>query len=111
MDPENQTLILKDGRTFGYAEYGVSTGSPVFHFHGSGSSRLEKPASENILIRLDIRFISVDRPGHGLSDYQPERRLMDWPKDIMQLADHLGLEKFYVSGHSAGGAVCFSLCS
>ena len=103
MNKENQKLILKDGRALGFAEYGVATGSPVLHFHGSGSSRLERPASENILIQLDIHFISVDRPGHGLSDSQPERRLIDWPQDIMQLADHLGLEKFYVTGHSAGG--------
>jgi pimeloyl-ACP methyl ester carboxylesterase len=108
MDPKNQTLILKDGRTLGFAEYGVSTGRPVFHFHGSGSSRLEKPTTENVIVQLDIRFISVDRPGHGLSDYQPERRLIDWPKDIMQLADHLGLEKFYVTGHSAGGPHAFA---
>lgn len=103
MDLENQKLILKDGRALGYAEYGVSTGSPVFHFHGSASSRLEKPASENILAQLDIRFISVDRPGHGLSDFQPDRRLIDWPKDVAQLVDHMGLENFYVTGHSAGG--------
>jgi len=103
MDKENQILLLKDGRALGFAEYGVSTGSPIFHFHGSGSSRLDRPASDNLLSQLDIRFISVDRPGHGLSDFQPERLLIDWPKDITQLADHLGLEKFYVTGHSAGG--------
>jgi pimeloyl-ACP methyl ester carboxylesterase len=103
MDKENQKIILKDGRVLGFAEYGVATGNPVLHFHGSGSSRLERPASENILIQLNVRFISVDRPGHGLSGSQPERRLLDWPQDITQLADHLGLEKFYVTGHSAGG--------
>lgn len=48
-------------------------------------------------------FISVDLPGHGLSDVQPKRRLTDWPQDITQLVDHLGLENFYVTGHSAGG--------
>jgi pimeloyl-ACP methyl ester carboxylesterase len=52
---------------------------------------------------LDIRFITVDRPGHGLSDFQPDRRLLDWPQDISQLADHLGLPEFYICAHSAGG--------
>jgi len=103
MDKENQKIILKDGRALGFAEYGLATGNPVLHFHGSGSSRLERPASENLLIQLNVHFISVDRPGHGLSDSQPKRRLIDWPEDITQLADHLGLEKFYVTGHSAGG--------
>ena len=103
MDQENQKLRLKDGRTLGYAEYGIATGIPVFHFHGSGSSRLERPAPEELFVRLDIRCIAADRPGHGLSDFQPERRLLDWPQDISQLADHLGLGHFYVTGHSAGG--------
>jgi pimeloyl-ACP methyl ester carboxylesterase len=99
----NQSLKLRDGRKLGFAAYGPSTGQPVFHFHGSGSSRLEHPASDELLFQLDIRFISVDRPGHGLSDFQPNRRLLDWPQDIQQLADQLSIQGFYVTGHSAGG--------
>jgi pimeloyl-ACP methyl ester carboxylesterase len=45
----------------------------------------------------------VDRPGHGLSDFQPERRLVDWPGDVVALADHLGIDSFAVSGWSFGG--------
>ncbi len=52
---------------------------------------------------MGIRFISTDRPGHGLSDPQPGRQALAWPGDIGQLADHLGLARFYVSGLSAGG--------
>jgi pimeloyl-ACP methyl ester carboxylesterase len=99
----NQTLVLKDGRRLGFAEFGPPKGRPVFHFHGSGSSRLERPTSEALLHQLDIHFLSVDRPGHGLSDFQPNRRLLDWPQDIEQLATHLGIQAFYVDGHSAGG--------
>lgn len=102
-DRLNQTFILNDGRCLGFAEFGPSTGRPVFHFHGAGSSRLERPSSEGMLERINTRFITVDRPGHGLSDYQPDRRLIDWAQDIDQLADHLGIEEFYVDGHSAGG--------
>ena len=99
----NHTLLLKDGRKLGFAEYGISAGQPVFYFHGSGSSRLEHPLDETILTQLNIRFISVDRPGNGLSGFQAGRRLIDWPKDVIQLADSLELERFYVAGHSAGG--------
>ena len=99
----NQTITLKDGRKLGFAEYGPLTGLPVFHFHGSASSRLEHPTPDSLLNQLDIRFISIDRPGHGLSDFQPSRRLLDWPKDVQQLADHLEIEAFYVEGYSAGG--------
>ena len=59
---------------------------------------------ESILVDLGVRFITTDRPGHGLSDPQPERKLLDWPDDVSQLADHLDVGKFYVMGWSAGGA-------
>ena len=99
----NQTIVLEDGRQLGFAEYGAPTGRPTFHFHGSASSRLEHPAPENMLCEMDIRFISVDRPGHGLSDFQSRRALLDWPRDVCQLADHLKVSRFYVMGYSAGG--------
>ena len=103
MDRLNQTLTLKDGRTLGFAECGDPAGQAVFHFHASGSSRLEAPADESLLVDLRIRFITTDRPGHGLSDPQAERKLLDWPDDVEQLADNLGIDRFYVMGWSAGG--------
>lgn len=102
-DRSNQTMLLKDGRRLGFAEFGASTARAVFHFHGSASSRLERPSSENMLVRMGIRLITTDRPGHGLSDYQPDRHLIDWAQDIVQLADHLGILEFFVTGNSAGG--------
>ncbi len=99
----DQTIELEDGRCLGFAEFGAPAGIPVFHFHGSGGSRLERPSSDSMLNRMGIRFISVERPGHGLSDFQPNRRLLDWPKDVCRLADHLGIPEFYVEGYSAGG--------
>jgi pimeloyl-ACP methyl ester carboxylesterase len=75
----------------------------VVHFHGSASSRLERPADETLLHDLNVRLIGVDRPGHGLSDHQPGRRLADWPDDVAQLAGHLHLPRFHVTGYSAGG--------
>jgi pimeloyl-ACP methyl ester carboxylesterase len=103
-DRLRQTLTLKDGRTLSFAECGDPTGTAVFHFHASGSSRLERPAEASILADLGIRFITADRPGHGLSDPQPERTLLDWPDDVVRLADHLGIDQFHVMGWSAGGA-------
>ncbi len=100
----NQTLTLQDGRVLGFAECGDLAGRTVLYFHASGSSRLERPADESILAELGIRFVTVDRPGHGLSYPQPGRRLLDWPDDVGQLADHLGIADFHVIGWSAGGA-------
>ena len=98
-----QSVLLSDARHLGYAQYGDPSGKPVLHFHGSGGSRLDQPAREAVLCEAGIRLISIDRPGHGISDFQPHRRLVDWPQDVRQLADSLGLARFYVEGWSAGG--------
>ncbi|HSG14897.1 MAG TPA: alpha/beta hydrolase [Anaerolineae bacterium] len=96
----NQTVALSDGRMLGFAQYGDPLGKPVFFFHGGAGSRLEHPTH---VCAVGVRIIVIDRPGHGLSDYQPGRQLLDWPRDIEQLADHLRINKFYVLGWSAGG--------
>ena len=100
---EDQVLELKDGRKLGYAEYGDLNGKPMFHFHGYPGSRLEGRFFGEKPKEHGVHVISVDRPGVGLSDFQPKRTLLDWPDDIIELADHLGLNKFIIEGISGGG--------
>ena len=101
-DPPN-ILQLEDGRRLGFACYGPDYGKVVFHFNGSGGSRLERPSDGSILDNLKVRLVSTDRPGHGVSDPRPGRSLLHWPDDIRQLADHLQIDRFFVQGWSAGG--------
>jgi pimeloyl-ACP methyl ester carboxylesterase len=101
--PLGQIITLPDGRGLGYAEYGDLKGSPVFHFHGLPGSRLEGTLLANAAKDLGVRLISVDRPGMGLSDFLPNRRIADWPADVTALADALGLESFAIEGFSGGG--------
>ncbi len=106
---DDDSLRLPDGRRLGWRRYGPSGGVPVLYFHGWPTSRLEAQLLEPEAIRQGARVIAVDRPGYGLSDFQPGRRLLDWPADVTELADHLGLERFAVVGVSGGGpyaAVC-----
>jgi pimeloyl-ACP methyl ester carboxylesterase len=105
----NETLTLPDGRVLGYAEYGDPGGRPVFYFHGFPGSRIEARLFDRAAAQHNARIIAVDRPGMGLSAYMPQRRIVDWPRDITALAGHLGLDKFVVVGASGGGpysAVC-----
>ncbi len=105
MSKPNQQIRLPDGRMLGFNEHGSSNGSPLFYFHGTPSSRVEFPlfGSEEMLQALNVRLIAADRPGSGLSDFQPNRRIMDWPKDVVALADHLKINRFSVLGYSGGG--------
>ena len=101
---ERASLIaMRDGRNLAYLEVGSAAGSPVFHFHGHGSSRLEALALADAAEKARVRLIAFDRPGIGLSDPKVGDRLLDWPSDIAEAADQLGIRRFAVQGMSAGG--------
>ena len=93
---------LREGRWLGYAEYGVPDGEPILYLPGAPSSRLMHPPDETTRAQ-GARLIVVERPGYGLSDFQPRRRLLDWPGDVAALADALDIGRFAVVGSSAGG--------
>lgn len=93
---------LPDDRDLGYAEYGDPHGIPVFFIHGTPGSRLFHPP-DDVTKRLGVRLVCAERPGYGDSTFQPNRRLLDWAKDIASLADALKFDRFAVVGHSGGG--------
>ncbi|KAI1120224.1 alpha/beta hydrolase [Nemania abortiva] len=99
---DSQTLTLPDGRVLGFAEYGSPTGKPIFFFHGFPSSRLEAAGILELVNRPDLRIIAPERPGFGLSTFNPRHRVTGWPDDIRALADHLGLARFAILGGSGG---------
>lgn len=105
-DPTRRTgdsiIRLRDGRRLQAFEIGKSDGPPIFHCHGNGSSRLEVLTVAEAAERLGVRLMSLDRPGIGRSDPKPGYRLLDWPDDVVDVADQLGIERFAVEGLSGG---------
>jgi len=99
---EDHVVELADGRTIGYAEYGPKDGRPVLFFHGFGTTRVICPPDAGPK-ELGLRLIAVDRPGIGLSTPLPGRRLLDWPRDVAELADRIGIGSLSVIGWSGGG--------
>ena len=97
-----QQVILKDGRMLGFAEYGEPGGEPVLEFHGVPGSRLEAYYYDDAGKKVGARVIGIDRPGFGLSTYRKGYRIVDWPSDVLELADELGLKRFAVAGISSG---------
>jgi pimeloyl-ACP methyl ester carboxylesterase len=69
------------------------------------------PFDDLDLVNKGVRVICTDRPGHGLSDFQPDRKLIDWPNDIRQLTEYLSIETFYTIGYSHGGPYVLACCS
>ena len=110
MRTENQ-IVLPGGRKISYAEFGDPDGTPVLYFHGSPSSRMEPLLiGHETLTRLGLRVIAPDRPGMGGSDFVPRRRFIDWPADVVALADALRLDRFALLGNS-GGAPYVAVCA
>lgn len=101
--PRSRSIRLADGRHLGFDDFGDPQGTPVLFFHGFGSSRVVRHPDDGIAADVGARVIAVDRPGIGLSTRRPERRLLDWPRDIEQLLDALGLERAAVLAWSGGG--------
>ena len=93
---------LADGRTLAYAIYGDSEGLPVLYFHGGNGSRIEAQWFDAAAHRLGVKIIAPDRPGFGLSTFQPGRTFLDWADDVQALADSLKIERFAVFGLSGG---------
>ena len=100
-----ESVRLDDGRRIGYATYGARDGQPLMFFTGTPGSRLDGRVGEAEAVARErgVRVIALERPGYGLSDRKPDRRVVDWADDVRQVADQLGLDRFAVYGYSGGG--------
>ena len=96
-------VVVKGWRRIGVRSYGVRGGSPVFLLHGTPGCRLSARPSDADLARLDVRLITYDRPGYGLSDPHAGRSVADAADDVRVIADYFGIDTFAVIGRSGGG--------
>ena len=110
MDPRNEKfLTLADGRTLAFSIFGSSSAeSTIFYFHGFPSSQFEAQLVHYAAVRHNVKIISASRPGFAKSSYDPNRTLLDWPTDVLALADHLRVPRFGVLGVSGGGPYAFA---
>jgi pimeloyl-ACP methyl ester carboxylesterase len=96
-------LSLPDGRGLAWREYGDPGGAPCIYITGTPGSGLYGAAHSPAAAAAGVRWISIDKPGYGLSDFHPKRTLLDTATDVRALADHLRLGSFAVAGESGGG--------
>lgn len=98
-----QILVLKDHRRLRYGIFGNPKGVPVIDFHGIPGSYLEAELIHSYLGREDVCLIGFDRPGFGKSSLKFNFQVQDIVPDVLQLIDHLGINKFAALGYSGGG--------
>lgn len=62
------------------------------------------------LLKRDLRVVTLDLPGHGVSMINGEVHTMEYLADCVALAmDALGIDKYSVVGHSMGGYVALAM--
>ncbi|KAJ4254495.1 hypothetical protein NW762_010094 [Fusarium torreyae] len=101
----DRTATLADGRKISYAIYGVpdDTAPTSFYFHGFPGSHHEAYITNTAALNTGLRVIALTRPGYGDSTFQQNRTLLDYPKDVLEVADLLSIQRFGAMGVSGGG--------
>lgn len=97
-----------DGLNLHYVEY-AGEGTPVVLLHGFTSSGEATWEANGIAVALAERHrvIVLDQRGHGESDkpHEPEAYGGRMVTDIVELMDHLDIERAHISGYSMGGGL------
>src|SRR5207253_4002796 len=107
MSNEN-SVPLENGRVIAFEEYGDATGVPVIFCHGWPSSRTMARLTDEAARDLGIRIISPDRSGISGSSLQPDRKLIDWPRVVERLVNHLDIGEFRVLAVSGGAPYAYA---
>lgn len=98
------SIRLSDGRRLAVSELGHPAGTSVVYCHGAMGSRVDGSRELTAALHeLGMRLVHVARPGFGTSDPHPRRTLLTHARDLEQVADAIGLDRFALLGVSAGG--------
>jgi pimeloyl-ACP methyl ester carboxylesterase len=102
-------VLTTDGRLIEYFTCGkMDDGIPLYFQHGYGNTGklvFAVPEFCAAAKKLGLKIISPSQPGFGLSSTYPlskKRTLAEWPADIDLILKQEKVDKFYVSGWSAG---------
>ena len=98
----DHVVTLCHGRSLACAEWGDPAGRPVVLFLGTPGSRLLCPDAD-ATESLGVRLITLDRPGYGRSDPDPDFSLLSWADDYAAFHGLLGLPPCPLVGWSGGG--------
>jgi len=62
-------------------------------------------------LKNDYTVYTVDQRNHGGSFHDREMSYSQMAIDLVKLADHLGIDRFYLCGHSMGGKTAMQLAN
>lgn len=93
------------GLTASLADVGRPDGHPVLVFLGLGCVRYLIALYDELAIAFGLRLICVDRWGLGRTSEVPDaqRGFLEWASVVEEVAEQMGLERYALLAHSAGG--------
>lgn len=100
----------RDGLCLHYTDTG--TGQPLLCL--PGLTRCSRDFDFLAPHVADLRMIALDYRGRGRSDYDPDYRNYNVPRetqDVLELLDHLGLDRVTVLGTSRGGLIAMAMAA
>lgn len=98
---EDQPISLPDGRQLGIRQLGDPDGDLVVFIGGYPGTRWMAHLFDG-KIPPGVRLVGIDRPGMGLSSFQPGWTITGFSQDVAVAADILETERFSVLGWSGG---------
>lgn len=104
-----QTLQLSDGRALDYAVEGEAEDPVLLFHHGTPGSGIVQRTLSRAAIDSRLRIAFYSRAGAGGSSRLPGRSVADVVPDLVELLDHLGVERCATAGWSGGGPHCLAL--
>jgi pimeloyl-ACP methyl ester carboxylesterase len=110
-EPKHGDFTASDGVKIHYLETGA--GSPVVLIHGYTGTAEGNWFSNGVAEALakKHRVIAIDCRGHGDSEkpHDPAKYGPQMAKDVVELMDHLKIDKAHVHGYSMGGFIVTQL--
>ncbi|EAW07922.1 alpha/beta fold hydrolase [Aspergillus clavatus NRRL 1] len=92
------------GRAIAFSEVGDPRGHVVLCCLGMGLTRYLMAFYDELARSLNLRLVTLDRPGVGESAPYAEEagNPLSWPDDVAIVCNHLKVNKFSILAHSAG---------
>jgi pimeloyl-ACP methyl ester carboxylesterase len=96
----DKRLTRPDGRMVAWSEAGSERGRPVLRITGTPGSRLSLRSDMSPWLERDLRMITPERPGFGVSTRLPGRGFVEHADDLAAILDELGIDRVAIYGAS-----------
>lgn len=105
---EQHRTLMFDGHVIHYRDEGRNNKKTLVLLHGFLQS-LDVWSSYVLTYMHHLRVITIDLPGHGLSEYFCDNHTMDFMARVVKaVLDECGVDQCVMAGHSMGGYVAMA---